>query len=1080
MDARDSFSVDAHNILNSMSDDENFVDRGDMLLDDIDDLLSTIDNDFVNNCNVGNNTSTLFTSNKIQLNSSSGDTLNTSPLPMSHDVSSLIEDPNLNQTFLNNSLIDKEISSPLLTNTHSNQLTNPTVTLATAQANLFQQQQQQQQRQQLPTVNGIPVIAVSTPCFTQATAVSNGQTTAGHKVQLVRPIVNQVPTTSISVAEPTTTVPIDLNKLVQLLQEQQQQKQQLLIQQSVQQALINQMTSFQQNQETIQVTTAPLAASPSVAAANSTTFIQKPIEPAVVSIPSTQLPLIIHRPMETTTNTEKIPISSTAPTVVSALRSINKEIPTVESNKISSLPKPPQGEKRSAHNAIERRYRSSINDKITELKNIVVGNDAKLNKSAILRKTIDYINYLQNTNAKLKQENSALKLAANAAGVNTSSFIPSPLPEAKSPEITPPNSDCSSVASSPGQSSSVHSPGSPNFFSSDGSKMVLCVFVFAILAFNPFGSIISVYKPSDMPFNYTSGSTSASASGRNILEITEVTDWKSVIYSYWPSVLAWLLNSLVCYYFLKRAIFAPRPPDRKFTDWTPLVKAQSELKSGKLESAKAHYEEALEEVTGNAVPLTFTGKLICLTWQSTRFWLNLFYLNRWLSHPANQHEAALAKLECFIRCKLNSIDLVKNEGKLSIYGLMQTMGSISDPQLATCAPDYLARAYILAALRYKGYSNVLARYMLRKAASNDPNACFLLNPLGKRFFFKPASDSWRYNPEGVPRSYHFTDSFSPVYEPVCFVAKEYRRYLVKKCILTIMNPKSSTVAGIGRDGQPKNVMLKDAIEELIKNSKEMKDETSYWWSQVIKCGYCWITGDEVEANNCNLNLPRHLTNDPMCIAIFLAGKFKKYIMTKKPGESAVVTNLLARASYELCLSIERHSDSSASLSDRDCTSHIISAFHLLCCDWLLSSRVSLWESNLSSKQCPSRESTSGFRKDLSTLRHLVQEMPSARAKLYLYEGSYKLICGSNPLKAQELFERTLRRRKHNEGTSVICTGDDRVPYSLSERKDIASALVQMGKHLPNELLTSSAEREGYIAESMLVLGSEKYSHKSGM
>lgn len=50
--------------------------------------------------------------------------------------------------------------------------------------------------------------------------------------------------------------------------------------------------------------------------------------------------------------------------------------------------------KRSAHNAIERRYRTSINDKIIELKNIIVGVDAKLNKSAILKKTIDYIRYI--------------------------------------------------------------------------------------------------------------------------------------------------------------------------------------------------------------------------------------------------------------------------------------------------------------------------------------------------------------------------------------------------------------------------------------------------------------------------------------------------------------------------------------------------------------------------------------------------------------------------------------------------------------------------------------------------------------
>lgn len=38
--------------------------------------------------------------------------------------------------------------------------------------------------------------------------------------------------------------------------------------------------------------------------------------------------------------------------------------------------KPPA--KRSAHNAIERRYRTSINDKIIELKNIIAGEDAKV------------------------------------------------------------------------------------------------------------------------------------------------------------------------------------------------------------------------------------------------------------------------------------------------------------------------------------------------------------------------------------------------------------------------------------------------------------------------------------------------------------------------------------------------------------------------------------------------------------------------------------------------------------------------------------------------------------------------------
>lgn len=47
---------------------------------------------------------------------------------------------------------------------------------------------------------------------------------------------------------------------------------------------------------------------------------------------------------------------------------------------------PYKGEKRTAHNAIEKRYRSSINDKILELKDLVAGTEAKVGRSLIHRK----------------------------------------------------------------------------------------------------------------------------------------------------------------------------------------------------------------------------------------------------------------------------------------------------------------------------------------------------------------------------------------------------------------------------------------------------------------------------------------------------------------------------------------------------------------------------------------------------------------------------------------------------------------------------------------------------------------------
>ncbi|KAL3215904.1 hypothetical protein MRX96_033376 [Rhipicephalus microplus] len=211
-------------------------------------------------------------------------------------------------------------------------------------------------------------------------------------------------------------------------------------------------------------------------------------------------------------------------------------IPLVlEADKLSRVVtvKPPnKGEKRNAHNAIERRYRSSINDKIVELKNMVVGPEAKLNKSAVLRKAIDYLRFLQNANAKLKQENIMLKLAVQQTGANVSdilldqkSLMAEASQEAEPP--SPPQSPSETKFPSPLRGAMMHT-----------SRMALCIFTFAFFALNPFGWLLAG------PSGDTYTLASSHAAGRTILsaEGDGGTSWLGVS----PlSLLGWFLNMLV-------------------------------------------------------------------------------------------------------------------------------------------------------------------------------------------------------------------------------------------------------------------------------------------------------------------------------------------------------------------------------------------------------------------------------------------------------------------------------------------------------------------------------------------------------
>ncbi|KAA0198681.1 hypothetical protein HAZT_HAZT008707 [Hyalella azteca] len=188
--------------------------------------------------------------------------------------------------------------------------------------------------------------------------------------------------------------------------------------------------------------------------------------------------------------------------------------------------------KKNTHNDIEKRYRCSINDKILELKNLVAGEEAKLHKSQILKKAIEYIRFLLSQNKRLAAELNTYKMNDKNAAVSsecvtqhhhllsnsdarasepvyfssdmavpTSNLVLGGRRAGSCPHagaggmipLTPPES----VGSSP-DTTPPHLPSSPDSGNSsdeerlglgDRSRVLLCVLMLGVVAVNPWGLV---------------------------------------------------------------------------------------------------------------------------------------------------------------------------------------------------------------------------------------------------------------------------------------------------------------------------------------------------------------------------------------------------------------------------------------------------------------------------------------------------------------------------------------------------------------------------------------------------------------
>ncbi|XP_029785200.1 sterol regulatory element-binding protein 1 isoform X1 [Suricata suricatta] len=502
-----------------------------------------------------------------------------------------------------------------------------------------------------------------------------------------------------------------------------------------------------------------------------------------------------------------------------------------------------RGEKRTAHNAIEKRYRSSINDKIVELKDLVVGTEAKLNKSAVLRKAIDYIRFLQQSNQKLKQENLSLRTAAHkskslkdlvsACASGGSTDVPM---EGVKLEVldtlSPPPSDAGSPSqSSPlslggrssgsGGSGSDSEPDSPVFEDSqvkseqlsphsrgmlDRSRLALCTLVFLCLSCNPLTSLLGsrgLPSPSDASGTYH-------GPGRSMLG-TEGRD--SPGWAPWLlPPLVWLTNGLLVLVSLVLLFVYGEPVTRPHSG--PAVHFWRHRKQADLDLARGDFAQAAQQLwqalraLGRPLPTSHLDLACSLLWNVLRHLLQRLWVGRWLAGCAGglQRDCALqadartsARDAALAYHKLHQLHTM---GKYTGGHFTATNLALSALNLAECAGDAmslatLAEIYVAAALRVKTSLPRALHFLTRFFLSSARQAClaqsgsvppamqWLCHPVGHRFF---VDGDWAVC--GAPRESLYSLASNPV-DPLAQVTRLFREHLLERALNCVVQPSPS-------------------------------------------------------------------------------------------------------------------------------------------------------------------------------------------------------------------------------------------------------------------------------------------------
>uniref|UniRef100_A0A915BYE2 BHLH domain-containing protein n=1 Tax=Parascaris univalens TaxID=6257 RepID=A0A915BYE2_PARUN len=429
----------------------------------------------------------------------------------------------------------------------------------------------------------------------------------------------------------------------------------------------------------------------------------------------------------------------------------------------TSSRKGPKTERRTAHNLIEKKYRCSINDRIQCLKTMLSAEDAKMSKSATLRKAIEHISALRHENEILRREVERLHLLLRANRIEEPSSSISLLPSASltstsiSSQSSPDSSECSPTSARPKRSRTMV----------DKSRVTMLAVMFALVIWNPVSLFIdSSYAPAA---SVPASAFHSSVPGRSLQQVEDAVpfDIGEAESIWWRDSIVrpcfvWSVNVFIIFCFLTRVLVYGEPvADVKSSSWTLFLNTKSAadtyIQRGNYNEATRQLRECLR-VLERPLPTTGFDKLVSVLWQVIRHLLNSVWIGRWFARR-KRSPAKPVTVVCrshaytaLIYHQLHQLHLIGAENTADgLTGLNLALSAVNLAESAGCSPHGLSHAhradiYLNAALRVKitlpAFTGVpLYLYFMRRARRHARCAeegalegiAWIFHPLARKF-----------------------------------------------------------------------------------------------------------------------------------------------------------------------------------------------------------------------------------------------------------------------------------------------------------------------------------------------------------